>query len=201
MAELAKGAAGPLNYTQEAHHRVFVGLGWDPNTKIGLGDKLGEMMGGKKTHHDLDLQCFVYDAGRTCLARIGAKSEHSLDAIGQIYHSGDNAEGLGDGDDEQISAELKNLPEHIHTIVFVATIRSGHTFKDLHAPEIRLADGYSDHDFLKCALDRPEGEKASAFVFASIFRGPDGAWQMKNISEYANAPDSGNWDEALKAYF
>lgn len=198
MTKLKKGDTSPLNVTQEAHHRVFVGLGWDPNTQAGLTDKIGEMMGGKKTYHDLDLVCYVYNKDKNFIAKVGAKSDHSLEEIGQIYHSGDNLEGLGEGDDEQISVELKNLMPEIHSVLFMVSIRSGHHFKDIASPEIRLADGYSDHSFLKYSFDSPERENHSAYVFCSIFREGE-QWAMKNISTYLNVTDDRDLEESLKS--
>ena len=54
----------PLNVTQEGHHRIFVGLGWDPNENVGLKDKALGALGLKDTHHDLDLSCYIYDANK-----------------------------------------------------------------------------------------------------------------------------------------
>jgi tellurium resistance protein TerZ len=197
-----KHKTAPLNVTQQAQRRIFVGLGWDPNTKAGLGDVIGAMIGGKKTYHDLDLMCFVYDAGKQFIAKIDAKSREDIDHIGRIYHSGDNTEGLGEGDDEQISVELKNLPAAIHHIVFVVAIRSGHRFGELQSPEIRLGDGYSDHNFLHHALSAPEGAAHTAFIFATIARdsGAETGWSLKNISLYTDEPQGGRWEDALIAY-
>jgi len=199
-SKLAVNETGPLNVTREAHHRVFVGLGWDPKAKAGIKDKIGAMMGGKKTFHDLDLSCFVYDSSQNFIAKIGAKSEQSLDKIGQIYHSGDNVEGVGEGDDEQISVELKNLGPDIHSIIFLVTIQSGHSFADIESPEIRLADGYSNYSFLSADFSGPEAQNSSAFIFAAITRDESYEWVMKNICAYTNEPTDKSWEHFLTQY-
>ena len=61
MPHIKKGETAPLHVTQEGTHRIFVGLGWDPNDDIGLKDKALNTLGLKNLHHDLDLSCFIYD--------------------------------------------------------------------------------------------------------------------------------------------
>lgn len=198
MSKIKKGETAPLNVTKEARHRVFVGLGWDPNENFGIIDEAKALMGGKPVHHDLDLSCYIYDSSKGFMECVSTETDHHIDKSGQIYHSGDNEEGIGDGDDEQISVELKDLPPGIHYIVFIATVKSGHVFGEVDSPEIRLADGYSDHDFLKTPLSPEEGREKSAFVFARITRTGDDEWSTHNISEYTDIAE--NWAEFLKQY-
>ena len=122
MPSIQKGEKGPLNVTKEARHRVFVGLGWDPNEETGLIDKAKALVKGQELHHDLDLSAYVFDADARMISHICAESGRHTDQTGKIYHSGDNIEGLGDGDDEQISVELKDLDPLIAHIIFTASI-------------------------------------------------------------------------------
>lgn len=200
MARIAKGDTVPLNVTQQARHRVFVGLGWDPNENVGLADKVQEKLGLKHNHHDLDLSCYIYGADKRYISHVSTESGRETDQTGKIYHSGDNVEGVGDGDDEQISVELKDLDEAIQAIVFKASIKSGHSFSEVTEPEIRLVDGYSDHNFLHVALDHTEGNDKSAFVFVSLIKNVEGVWTVKHISEFVDIPADGKWSDILKAY-
>lgn len=197
---IAKGETAPLNVTQKARRRVFVGLGWDPNEDVSLKDKALGALGLKDTHHDLDLACYIYDKNKRYISHVSVEDGRATDQTGRIYHSGDNVEGVGDGDDEQISVELKGLDEAVHAIVFKASIKSGHHFSEVTDPEIRLADGYSDHNFLHVSLLGMEGNDKPAFIFACLFKTPDGQWMVRHIGEFTNTPEDGNWAEMLKGF-
>lgn len=183
MPRLEKGEHCPLNVTKKAEHRVLAGLGWEPHAHAGMLEKLGAAMGLKSINHDLDLACLTFDEHRNLLGTISPAVGAPTDRSGRIYHSGDNVAGEGDGDDEQVSVELLKLDPSIHYIMFVATIKSGHTFGEIDSPEIRLADGYSNHNFLITPLTHLEGKAKSAFAFASIYRKEEG-WNIHNISTY-----------------
>ncbi len=46
-------------------------------------------------------------------------------ANGAVEHLGDNRTGEGEGDDESIKVDLKNVPAHIERICFTITIYDG----------------------------------------------------------------------------
>ncbi len=200
MPRIPKGQTVPLNVTQKARRRVFVGLGWDPNEDVGITDKAMGALGLKDTHHDLDLSCYIFDKNKRYISHVSVEEGRGVDQTGKIYHSGDNVEGVGDGDDEQISVELKNLDKAIHTIVFKASIKTGHTFDEVTDPEIRLADGYSDHNFLNVSLLDTDNNNKSAFVFASLVKDAEAQWTARHIGEFIDVPEDGNWAELLKTY-
>jgi tellurium resistance protein TerZ len=200
MPRLKKNEMTTLNVTQEAQRRVFVGLGWDPNDNVGMIDKIKANFSRKPLHHDLDLSCYVFDVNARFIAQVGAQADKHSDQTGKIYHSGDNVEGVGDGDDEQISVELKDLDPAIHSIVFVASVNDGHSFGDVNSPEIRIADGYSGHNFMAMDLNDTEGAGQSLFIFARIFRDADDVWQLHYIGEYMSGADKTSQIETLKGY-
>ncbi len=183
MPKLEKGEHSPLNVTRKAEHRVFAGLGWEPHAKPGMLEKLGAALGFTKIDHDLDLNCLLFSAKKNLIGAVSTLPGYAADISGRVYHSGDNIAGVGEGDDEQVSVELLKLDPSIHYIVFTAMIKSGHTFGEIDSPEIRLADGYSNHNFLITPLNHLEGKAKSAFAFASIYRKDDG-WNIHNISTY-----------------
>lgn len=199
MPKVEKGQSAPLNYTRKANHRVIAGLGWDPNEKASLLEKARSIAGGKKSWHDLDLACFTYDKDLGLIERITADIEHACNESGTVYHSGDNVKGVGEGDDEQISVELKDLPPEIAHIVFIASIKSGHTFSEVKGPFIRLADGYSGHTFLKMPLDKKDGTDQSVFVFIHMYN-DGGTWMYRNISEFVSWPEDKDRSNKIKDY-
>ncbi len=199
MPRIPQGQTIPLNVTQKARQRVFVGLGWDPNDDLNIKDKALGALGLKDTHHDLDLSCYLFDKNKRYISHVSVEEGREVDQTGKIYHSGDNVEGVGDGDDEQISVELKELDETIHAIIFKASIKTGHTFNEVTDPEIRLVDGYSDHNFLHVSLLANNNDK-SAFVFVGLLKDKDEQWMVRHIGEFIDTPEDGNWAEVLKTY-
>ena len=191
--------SSPLNVSQTDTQRIFVGLGWDPNESPTLKDKVGALIGKREAHHDLDLACYYYNQDKACLGFVSADSNHGSNPSGSIYHSGDSVEGVGDGDDEQISVELKNLPPNIHHLIFKASIKSGHHFGEVAMPAIRLGDGYTEREFLSKTLE--DGADRDGYVFVAISRGKgDGEWLMRDIHAFVDHTDPESWKDVLVAH-
>ena len=191
------GQTVPLNVSKTGNRRVFVGLGWDPNEDISFKDKALGALGLKETHHDLDLSCYIYDSNKRYITHISHEIGREIDQTGKIYHSGDNVEGVGDGDDEQISIELKELDPTIDTIIFKASIKTDNIFSQVNDPEMRIVDGYADHTFLEVSL--AEGQTA-AFIFVALKRDGEDAWLINHIGEFIEESSEKDWPEVLKAY-
>ncbi|NCT40644.1 MAG: TerD family protein [Alphaproteobacteria bacterium] len=189
----------PLNVSQTDSQRIFVGLGWDPNDSPTLIDKVGALIGRRESHHDLDLACYYFNQDGACLGYISADVAHATNASGSIYHSGDSIEGVGDGDDEQISVELKNLPPNVHHLIFKASIKSGHHFGEVAMPEIRLCDGYTERVFLDKSLE--DGGQHNGYIFARVFRGGgDGEWMLEDIGVFSEHVSAQAWADTLAQY-
>lgn len=189
----------PLNVTTKSRHRIFVGLGWDPNEPPSMKDKVGALIGTREKHHDLDLSCYYYNQDGACLGYVNAAPQHGSNPTGSIYHSGDSVEGIGDGDDEQVSVELKKLPPNVQHLIFKASIKSGHHFGEVAMPEIRLCDGYTDRVFLESPLH--DGEKHDAYIFVRISRGnTEDEWMMHEIKDFTDNMGADDWKEALASY-
>lgn len=193
---LAKGQHTPLKVTEKARHRIMVGLGWDPAYVAKLLDKVSEAMGGRKTHHDLDLSCYIYDANTNFIGTVSPDPANTVDTSGKIYHSGDNQEGVGEGDDEELSVELKDLDPAIHHILFVVKIQTGHDFSEIDSPLLRLADGYSNINFLNSFIDGSAQEGADIYVFAHIYR-KGTHWQLHFVDEYLKSGAHNDWRQQL----
>lgn len=199
MTTLPKGQHAPLDVTEKARHRIMAGLGWDPADKANFIEKVGHIIGGKEDAHDLDLGCFTYDAHSVKISAVSADRAMNVDSSGKIYHSGDDEDGVGEGDDEQLSVELKDLDPAIHHILFTVRIQSGHFFKHIDAPEVRLADGYTNNNLLHTMIDHSEGKDRDVFVFAHIYRSGDG-WALHNVSEYLSADDYNDWQKEISKF-
>lgn len=191
MSKFQKGDHKPVHVTKQGNRRVFVGLSWDPSEERGLFARIKEIIAGKKSFHDLDLSCYLFDKNHDLIDIISGKNGKIVDHSGGIYHSGDDQEGIAAGDDEQISIELANVPENIHHILVKASIESGHKFSEVLAPQIRLVDGYSDRQFLEVDLDASRSAHASRYLFIELYRQEheDGRWYMHFVDDYGKKGD------------
>lgn len=93
--------------------RIIVGLGWDIN----------KYDGGKD--FDLDASCFELGGNGKVTKETDFIFYGNLDSTdGAIHHTGDDTTGgnSDDGDDEQITVNLSQIPLNIQKIAFTATI-------------------------------------------------------------------------------
>lgn len=199
MHAMDTGTERPLNVSKQSNRRVFVGLSWDPTEDKSFVARLKSVLTGRQSNHDLDLSCFLYDKDQNFINMISGKIGQIVDASGAIYHSGDDKEGAQEGDDEQISAELLNVPEDVHHMIFKVSIDSGHSFDEIEAPAIRLVDGYSDRRFLQADLSADDAAGHNAYIFAELYRKPhaDGNWILHFIGQYKSWGDATRWKNKL----
>lgn len=192
----------PLNVTKTAKHRVVVGLSWDPCESTGLMGKIRAMSQGKDSHHNLDLACYIYTKDHRLIGVVSQNPDYATDISGHIYHSGDNKEGAGDGDDEEISTELKDLPASIHSLIFTAAISSGHNFNEINHPEIHLYDAYTDHNFLYFDVSTAsEDQKQSDFLaFVMLQRDTEHGWMLHRLCHFEKNIGDMPVPEYLKQY-
>lgn len=189
----------PLAFTNSGLGRIFVGLSWDPRE-----DKVGTIshLVKKDSQHDLDLCCYVYDTKGTFIDFVGAEGSESVDETGKIYHSGDNVSGTGGGDDETISAELLQLPDECHSIVFMAEVSSRHFFSEVSDPSMRIVDGKTNTTVFEVDMDHEDAATHAYFVFCSITRDLTSAtgWGVKKIYEYPDTDNIEDWGTYLSQY-
>lgn len=187
-------------FTVKARHRVVVAISWDD--RIGGKEKFMERIRGGAEQHDLDISCFVYDDGGNYVDFVGPMAQDSMDQSGAIYHSGDDATGEGDGDDEFISCELAGLPADVQSLIFVTEIRSNHVFLDVKGPSMRVADGMSNKNLAELSMATTDGKDAQACIMARIWRNPRSptGWNLDLIDHYPNLDDVPDWGSYLTRY-
>lgn len=179
-----KGESVPLHYTKEARRRIVCGLNWDPLSEDPSHEERLKAAGIDTSGFDLDLACVAFSKDKEAVDGVSAQPEENVDESGKIYHSGDDTSGEGDRvDDEAISVELKDLPDYIHHIVFMAEIQSSHHFEDILNPSMRIADGKTNQTQLKTKMNCDAGRDKNGHVFACITRRGDD-WMLTNINEY-----------------
>ena len=133
---LRKGQGVSLRKNEFDLSSVTIGLGWDINEeKKGF---LGGIFGKKEEEYDLDVIAFLCNAagkvtdlgnvenGKPTLVNGDIVFFNSLrHKSGQIWLTGDNRTGAGDGDDEQIIVKLNSIDPKYEKIVFIVQIFNG----------------------------------------------------------------------------
>jgi len=193
-----------LYHTTKGKGRVVAGLSWDAqnNAKISLLDKV--LKREERHEHDLDITCYIYNDKKAFVDFVGAEAEVSIDETHKIYHSGNDTTGEGEGDDEYISAELSELPESVHGIVFLIEVRSGQTFDEVAGAACRLADGTTNKDLLSLQMAPESGAGKNAFVFCALSRDDDEfsetGWNLTKICDYPDLSHVKHWGNYLAQY-
>lgn len=157
---------------------VRMGLGWDPIKKGFFGNRTPDI--------DLDASA-VFFADRQIVDICYYGQLVSKD--GSVRHHGDNLTGEGDGDDEVITVDLRRIPAHVSTVMFIVTSYQGHTFDQLSNAFCRLVDATTNAELARYTLMGPR-MRATGMVMAKIFRaGPE--WKLQAIGDAMQARHPG----------
>ena len=208
---LAKGQGLSLEKSEHNLSLVTIGLGWDiTEQKKGF---LGGLFGAKAEEHDLDVVAFLCDAnGKIKDLGWDASQKATLvnsDVIffnnlshrsGQIWLTGDNRTGAGDGDDEQIIVKLNTLSPEYHKIVFIVQIYNGVTnnqhFGQVKNAFIRAVDA-SGKEMVRFNLSGiGQYDQQRSLLFAELVRENNG-WKFNAVGNSSPADNFVTW---LKNY-
>jgi len=109
---LSKGGNVSLSKEAPGLSKIMAGLGWDPRVTDGA---------------EFDLDASVFICGEDGKVRSDADFvfyNNKVGANGAIEHQGDNRDGEGDGDDEQVKIDLSAVPADVKKLVFAVTIHN-----------------------------------------------------------------------------
>ncbi|MDE5583061.1 MAG: TerD family protein [Ruminococcus sp.] len=159
---LSKGQKISLTKNNPGLKKVIVGLGWDVN----LFDTGAAF--------DLDSCAFLLtDSGKVSKPEDFVFYGNLNHPSGAVTHLGDNLTGAGDGDDEQITIDLSQIPAEITRIAFTVTIHEAEqrrqNFGQVNNSFIRLCNEETGEEILRYDL----GEDFSietAVVFAELYK-------------------------------
>lgn len=165
-----------VNLTKEdgnALTQVMVGLGWDRAARGRVNiecDASAILCGGNgKIIRQEDIVYF-------------GSLKHPSDAV---RHNGDNLSAEGEGDDEQITVNLSDIPGQYEKIVFVVTIYQAQERKQhfgmIRNPCIRIVDGETRKEILRYDLSE-NYDGMTAMIFAEIYR-KEGRWKFNAIGQ------------------
>jgi tRNA(adenine34) deaminase len=120
---LTKGQRIDLTKSNPTLNNITVGLGWDEAGKNQSGGFLGGLF-GNKTEQSIDC-----DASVIMLQNDRFVDKNDLVYFGNlksldnsIVHTGDNLTGEGEGDDEVIKVNLKQVNQKYNKLVFIVNI-------------------------------------------------------------------------------
>lgn len=183
---LRKGQKIDLSKGSDGLAHVMVGLGWDEVQRSSgfLGGLFG---GGNQEEIDCDASVLVCGSdGRITGGIDGVVYFNNLrHESGCIIHQGDNLTGGGDGDDEQIFVDLKQMPQYVQKLVFVVNIydarKKGQHFGMIKNAFIRLVD--TDKKSEICRFDLSENyNNMTGLVVGEIYR-HNGQWKFNAIGQ------------------
>lgn len=172
VVSLAKGQKVDLTKTNPGLSKLVVGLGWDTNKYDGGHD------------FDLDSSVFLLEATN----KVSGPQDfifynNTTGGNGSVVHSGDNLTGDGDGDDEQVSISIKDVPSNIQKITFTVTIHDAESrtqnFGMVSNAFIRVVNADTNEELIRYDL----GEDFSietAVVVGELYR-HNGEWKFSAI--------------------
>jgi stress response protein SCP2 len=192
---LKKGQGVSLRKDEFDLSKVTIGLGWDVNQEKG---GLLSFLSSKPEDYDLDVVAFLIGAngkvndlgpikdGRPTLVNGDVVFFNSLNHnSGQIYLTGDNRTGDGDGDDEQIIANLNALPERYAKILFIVQIYKGielkQNFSKVQNAFIRAVDAKGKEMARFDLSGDTSYSNCHSLVFAELVREEQGNWKFNAI--------------------
>lgn len=208
---LRKGQGVSLKKSENDLSLVTIGLGWD----VVQNEKsfLGKMFSKKEPEYDLDVVAFlcgangkiadlgVLENGRPTLKGGDIVFFNSLrHKSGNVWLTGDNRTGVGDGDDEEIIVKLNDLSEQYNKIVFIVQIydatNRGQNFGSIKNAYIRAVDG-KGKELLRFDLSGGESFRLyRSMLFAELVR-ENGDWKFNAIG---SPSETETFVDYLKSY-
>jgi stress response protein SCP2 len=204
--DLRKNSKGESVYDLS---QVTIGLGWDvaerfETKEVPLDQTFLEKLSGKQRFeskmvkveedYDLDAIAFLLDENGK-VKNVGDQKLVGGDVIfynslkhpsGQIWLTGDNRTGEGDGDDEQIIVKLDSLDQKYQKIIFVVSIYNGEKnnqhFGLVENAFIRAVDA-NGKEMTKFSLSGDASLNGMcSMVFSELYR-HNGDWKFRAIGE------------------
>jgi stress response protein SCP2/tellurite resistance protein len=168
---LSKGQKVDLTKSNPGLQNVVVGLGWD--------------ISQNGANFDLDASVFLLGpTGKVQSDQDFVFYNNPSGGNGSILYSGDNRDGYGTQDDEQIRIELNRVPAHIHRIAFTITIHDaqlkGQNFGQISNSYVRIFNQQTNEELMRFNLGR-DFTVETAIVAAELYR-HNGEWKFNAIA-------------------
>ncbi|MCI0654228.1 MAG: TerD family protein [Methylococcaceae bacterium] len=171
---LQKG--GRVNLSKEAPglEQILVGLGWDPRITDGSA-------------FDLDASVFLLDASDKAKGQDDFVFYNNTQAAGgAVFHQGDNLTGAGEGDDEVVEINLKDLRAKapaVEKLSFVVTIHEAEArsqnFGQVNNAFIRIVNKSNGNEIARYDLTE-DYSMETAMVFGELYF-KDDSWRFSAV--------------------
>ena len=171
---LSKGQRISLEKVAPGLSEVFVGLGWDTNITDTGGD------------FDIDASVFLLNSSEKLVSDnhfIFYNNLTSPDANKSVEHLGDNRTGAGEGDDEVIKVNLKQVPAEVNKIVMTVTIHEAESrqqnFGQVQNAFVRVVNAENQQEVARYDLTE-DFSVETALIMAELYR-KDGEWRVNAV--------------------
>ena len=170
---LSKGGNISLSKEDPSLKNLLLGLGWDVRATDGAD-------------FDLDASAFLLtNAGKVRSDADFIFYNQNKSSDGSVVYMGDNRTGLGDGDDEVITVELKKVPEEIEKITFTVSIHEAEArkqnFGQVSRAYIRCVNKDNNKEIARYDLSEDASIETS-FIFGEIYR-HNGEWKFRAVGQ------------------
>ncbi len=177
---LQKGQKVSLSKDNAGLAKVIIGLGWDEVKR-----SKGGLFSLKPQAVDCDASALLLQNGKLLQKEDFVYFGNLKHQSGTVQHMGDNLTGAGDGDDEQIIADLAKMPAQYDRIVLVVNIyqakqRNQH-FGMIQNAFIRLVDGKTNQEMCRYNLT-DDYSNMTAMIFGEVYR-HNGEWKFNAIGQ------------------
>ncbi|MFP1721866.1 TerD family protein [Lonsdalea quercina] len=170
---LVKG--GNVSLTKEAPtmNVAMAGLGWDARVTDGAA-------------FDLDASVFmVGDDGKVISDASFIFFNNKTSTCGSVNHMGDNRDGAGDGDDEQVKVDLAKIPAEVKKLVFAVTIYDAEARKQnfgmVSNSYMRVYNNDNGTEIARFDLSE-DASTETAMVFGELYR-HNAEWKFKAVGQ------------------
>jgi len=171
---LSKGQRISLEKVAPGLSAAFVGLGWDTNI-TDTGQDI-----------DIDASVFLLDGNEKLISDshfIFYNNLTSPDADKSVEHMGDNRTGAGEGDDEVVKVNLKQVPPDVQKISMVVTIHDAEqrqqNFGQVTNAFVRVVDAQNEQEVVRYDLTE-DFSVETALIMAELYR-KDGEWRINAV--------------------
>lgn len=170
---LSKGGNVSLSKEAPGLSNIVIGLGWDSRATDGEA-------------FDLDASAFlVKEDGKVRNDSDFVFYNNVKSSDGSVEHTGDNTTGEGEGDDEQIKANLNGIPSEIAKIAFGVTIHDAENRKQnfgmIQSAFIRVFNAANDQEIVRYDLSE-DFSIETALIFGELYR-HGGEWKFKAVGQ------------------
>jgi tellurium resistance protein TerD len=152
--------------------KFTIGLGWDAN------------FASTGTTFDLDASVFILGENKKLLSDEHLVFYNNLSSPdGAVKHTGDNIDGEGEGDDEQLIVDLSLVDSNAYELSIVVTIDEAvsrkHNFGQVRNAFVRIFNSDTNEEIVKYELDE-DFSIETAVEFGRIYK-RNNEWKFEAV--------------------